>query len=146
VPRDLQALLHNDDHEPNFDECLQCLTPELTLVGLKNALSSIADAAAIDSAPNCAGMLSASSARLITSKTVQLKLSQLASVERSDELIRLRTHGQVLEFTDPLRTAIEQLLTVEKLETSTLEGLDDDQKQTLYTRLLCANLLIVDER
>jgi ribosomal protein L16 Arg81 hydroxylase len=145
VPRSLQALMHNDDL-PLTDELQQCLTPVLTRAGLISALSSIEDKTAINSAPNCEGMLSASPTRGTLNKTIQIDLSQLTSVERSGELIRLRTHAQVLEFTNPLGTAIEQLLSFKTLAMSHLNGLDDDQKQTLYTRLQCANLLMKDEQ
>ncbi|MFT4730615.1 MAG: ribosomal protein L16 Arg81 hydroxylase [Granulosicoccus sp.] len=141
VPRNLQVLLHNDDL-PLTDELQQCLKPVLTSAGLISALSSIEDTAAINSAPNCEGMLSASPTRGTLNKTIQIDPSQLISVERSGEVIRLRTHAQVLEFINPLRAAIEQLLSAKKLEMSNFEGLDDDQKQTLYTRLQCANLLM----
>ena len=76
-------------------------------------------------------------------KTIQLATSQLTSIERFDAVIRLRTHGQVLEFNDPLCTTIERLLSGEKFELDDNVDLNADQRQLLYSRLLCANLLIV---
>lgn len=142
VPRDLQSLLHNDD-TPIQEELKKYVTPALTQAGLKSALSSIEDAMAIGSAPQCTGMLSAITTRKHMAKSMQLDFLQLTSVERSSKLIRLRTHGQVLEFSNPLRTVIEHLLTVKKLEMNDIDSLDDNQKQRLYARLFYANLLIL---
>ena len=144
VPRDLQARLYNDDLSMK-DKLQHVLTPNLNLEGVDSALSGIADTVAIDSTQNCAGMLSAYLFRPAIGKTIQLDLSRLTSVERTDELIRLRTHGQVLEFNDPLRAVIEKLLAAGDFEVSNIEGLDGDQTQTLYTRLRCANLLIIND-
>lgn len=145
APRNLQTLLHNDDLRIH-EELQKYVAPALTQAELKSALSSIEDAVAIGSAPDCTGMLSATTTRKLIGKTMQLDFLQLTSVERSSELIRLRTHGQVLEFTNPLLTVIEHLLTGNKLEMSDIDNLGDDRKQLLYTRLLCANLLILKEQ
>jgi hypothetical protein len=150
VPREIQSLLSKGDgtagDESAEDNILRILTPELTREGLKSALSSIEDAAAIDSAPSAAGVLATSPNSFTETTIFQINHSQLISVERTSELVRLRTHGQILEFTHPLSMAIEQLLKTEPIVMGNLAGLDNDQKQALCTRLLYANLLIVQNQ
>ena len=125
------------------------LGPVFTEQRLRQAVSSIADAAAIDSAPECSALLTVNSpgqeSTLTSFSSVRLKSSLLISVERSDSVMRCRTHGQVLEFSDPLGLAVEQLLDGEMLSVSELQGLDDEQKLALCLRLRHANLLEVME-
>ncbi len=125
------------------------LTPVFTEQRLRQAVSSIADAAAIDSAPDCRAMLSVNSSGLEStlslSSSVRLKRSLLISSERSDSVLRCRTHGQVLEFSGPLGWAVEQLLDGEMLTVCELPGLNDEQKLAVCLRLRHANLLEVME-
>ncbi len=132
------------------DESLaNSLVPVFTEQRLRQAVSSIADAAAIDSAPDCSALLTANStgqeSTLSLSSSVRLKRSLLISVERSDSVLRCRTHGQVLEFRAPLGLAVEQLLDGENLSVCELQGLDDEQKLAVCLRLKHANLLEVME-
>ncbi|MDB4224570.1 cupin domain-containing protein [Granulosicoccus sp.] len=142
MPREIQSLLVKAD-ETSKDDLLRILTPELTGERLASALSSIDDAAAIDSSPSATGLLATSPSSFAETTVCQINHSQLISVERSSELIRLRTHGQILEFTQPISMAVEQLLVAKTITMGNLAGLDNDQKQALCTRLFYANLLIV---
>lgn len=150
MPREMQSLLCKGNgtagNESTNDNLLRILAPNLTCEGLKSALSSIEDAAAINSAPSATGVLATSPNSFTETTIFQINLSQLISVERSSELVRLRTHGQILEFTHPISMAIEQLLVGEPIVMGNLAGLDNDQKQALCTRLLYANLLIVQNQ
>ena len=141
APRDLLTQLQNGEIQQH-DNLQRCLSPALTQAELRSALSNIANALSIESAPDCHGMLSTNSKG---AKTIQLNRSRVSSIERSSELIRLRTHGQVLEFTKPLKACVERLLNAETVVIDALEELDSEQKDLLYTRLHCANLLIVEK-
>jgi hypothetical protein len=150
VPREIQSLFSKvkgtAGDESAENNILRILKPELTCEGLKSALSSIEDATAIDSAPSTAGVLATSPKSFTESTVIQINHAQLIGIESSSEIIRLRTHGQILEFTHPLSMAVEQLLTAEPIVMGNLAGLDNDQKQALCTRLLYANLLIVQKQ
>ncbi len=134
--------------QPLIDDSLaNSLTPVFTEQRLRQAVSSIADVVAIDSAPDCSAMLSANSSgpesTLSLSSSVRLKRSLLISVERSDSVLRCRTHGQVLEFSNSVAQAVEQLLDGKILTVSELQGLNDEQKLAVCLRLRHANLLEV---
>ena len=144
VPRHwLQS--QNMDQERVDATLANLLTPEFTEHLLRQAISVLADSAAIDSAPDCSGMLSRASAAaeptLSLSSHVRLKRSLLVSVERSGTVLRCRTHGQVLEFEDPLSLAMDVLLDGEKCIVAELQGLQDEQKLAVCNRLMQANLL-----
>lgn len=123
------------------------LAPAFTEQQLRQAISSMADSAAIESAADCHGMLtpaiSTLEPTLSLSCSVRLKSSMLISVERSGAVLRCRTHGQVLEFDDPLGLAFDVLLDGEKHAVSELWRLDDDQKLAVCRRLMYANLVEV---
>ena len=144
APRDLDTLLINTDIQQNSDLQL-CLSPTLSSTDLKNALANIFDAIALESAPNCQGRLTTPLIEPPHNNSWQLDLSLLISVERLNECIRIRTHGQILEFPDPFRATVELLLKAETVDIDDLTNLDTEQKRTLYTRLNSANLLITNK-
>lgn len=121
------------------------LAPTFTEHQLRQAISALADTAAIESAPDCSGMLTRESTAaepiLSLSSRVRLKRSLLISVERSGTVLRCRTHGQVLEFEDPLCLAIDALLDGNERAVAELQSLQDTQKLAVCDRLLQANLL-----
>lgn len=141
APRDLLAQLHEAKLQ-NHDDLQRCLSPALTQTELSSALSHIANRLSIESAPDCHGMLSTNTKK---AETIQLNSSRISSIERTSELIRLRTHGQVLEFAEPLKATVERLLNAEIVAINALDELDSAQKDILYARLECANLLITEK-
>jgi len=127
---------------------------------IRNAISAIQDSHAIDSSPNCDGMLSIPSAKNETSSgksslanqaeinrydtdVVEFKQNNLLGVEKSDNALRLRTHGQVLEFTPSFYAAIELLMTQNKQNVCDLPELDNTEKNALIDKLINANLLTI---
>jgi len=125
---------------------------------IRKAITAIQDSHAIDSSPNCDGMLTMSTEPNVSpsdeldstskpaiekleSKVIQFKQNNLLGIERSNNTLRLRTHGQVLEFSPPFIAAIDLLLTHTTQSILDLPSLDDNEKSVLIEKLASANLL-----
>jgi len=155
LPRDL---LLNDEFPDVNKEIKDLFSLAFTPENINKAFTAIQDSHAIDSSPNCEGMLSMSTAineysagknvyfNQSTSdnanlKVVRFKSGNLLGVERSGDTLRLRTHGQVLNFSPTYHAAIDLLLSQNAQTISDLPSLDDAEKSILIEKLVSANLL-----
>ena len=129
---------------------------QLTDTHLLQALVSLQDTAAIDSLPSCMGSLTLMEQQPAPTQpnqslkptglenypeTIHLSARGVLSVEHTDEQLRLRTHGSVLEFRDKARALVEKLLdgplNTRKLSTH----FSNDDIQHVLAVLRSANLL-----
>lgn len=129
---------------------------QLNDIQLLQALASLQDTTATDSLPNCRGSLtlmgnqpaptqhneSRKEAGLANKlDTFQISVKEVLSIERTDNQLRLRTHGTVLEFRDETRALVEKLLegpvSVGNLSTQ----FSDDDIQQVLACFRAANLL-----
>ncbi len=146
VPRQRLAT-NNKQRITDTEELTHLLQPELLPENILAAIASIEDTVAVESMPSCAAMLTkptATSTKSFDSQRITLRLSEVLSVDESPELIRVRTHGQTLEFSAPLRHVVEQLLKGACLQLNKQHDLNNEQKQLLVTTLSTANLLIIE--
>jgi len=74
---------------------------------------------------------------------VQLDQRNLISFEQLADNLRLRSHGQILEFTLLYQPAIELLLSGKQLAISDLPELSDLEKHGLIQKLDSASLLSI---
>ena len=72
---------------------------------------------------------------------VQLRKSMLINYERIADTVKIRTFGQLLEFSDPIGLIVEKLLDSGELALPDLDGLHEAQSEALLKRLLQENLV-----
>ncbi len=158
IPR--QWLINNNqkiDDASNKPSKAAVPSTQLTDAHLFQALANLQDTAAIDSRPSCLGSLTLmehqhasihhNEAQKPTESVrslehFQINLEGVLGVERTNELIRLRTHGSVLEFRDAARALVEKLLDGSEIEGSLSTHVSDDDIQHVYSCLRSANLLV----
>ncbi len=96
------------------------------------AVSRLADEVAVD-------CYQASSEFAVTNMTassvVTVNRSAIHSTEHRDGVFKLRLAGQVIQFTEPMSTAIAQLLSEESVTVESLTGLDPEQQFALCHQL-----------
>ena len=96
------------------------------------AVSRLADEVAVD----CYQASSESAVTNMTaSSVVTVNRSAIHSTEHRDGVFKLRLAGQVIQFTEPMSTAIAQLLSEESVTVESLTGLDPEQQFALCHQL-----------
>lgn len=129
---------------------------QLTDSNLLQALSNLLDNAAIDSQASCMGGLTlmdhqqASNQHSKAQKPkelseqfdkFQINSKAILTVERTDDQLRVRTHGSVLEFRDPARALVERLLEAPLSNDRLPADFSNDDIQHVFACLRSANLL-----
>ena len=112
---------------------------------LQNAIGRLIDDVAVSGMQDCSGRLMAleSGTTLSLDSTIGIRDQQILQTERQGNTLSCRSAGVVLEFTDPMGRAIEQLQSTSSLPLRQLQGLSDEQKIALCVRLQQANLITV---
>lgn len=154
------------DATPDAADILAELQPVFSREQLEEALCRLADQSAIESVGSAIGMLStrlpvidnnpefeAADVRsdrtalpgteLTLRSRVQLALEQIISVERHEAILRIRTHGQIVQFKDDTASALGQLLSGKEMVVSQLSLAEDSLKLEFCQRLLLSSLLRV---
>lgn len=103
------------------------------------ALSRLADQMATDSAPDNTVIVPT----IDLNSTLTVNESAVLNIERRDEQIKLRLDGQVLQFSEPMSTAVEAMLANYSLRVDALPGLDNEQKLALAGHLARASVVVV---
>ena len=98
------------------------------------AVSRLADEVAVD-----CYQASSESADTVTNMTastaVVVNRAAIHSTEHRNGIFKLRLAGQVIQFTEPMSTAIAQLLNEESMTVESLTGLDPEQQLALCHQL-----------
>jgi ribosomal protein L16 Arg81 hydroxylase len=116
-----------------------------TSENLHEAVSRLRDDVALGSKQDCTGLLS-NIHRLNTvnpGSFIRLRNGVAMNLELQGSILRLRTSGQILEFSEPMSSAVQWLVHARKTRISALPGLDDEQKIALAHRLLQENIVEV---
>ncbi len=71
--------------------------------------------------------------------------SSVINVERRGVHLKLRLIGQVIQFTNPMSTAVDALLNNNSMRLGALPGLDDEQRRALCTHLLNAGAVTISK-
>lgn len=115
----------------------RCLSPEQ----ISEAYSRAVDDMAIESVPLCQPMFQRHA--ISVDSKVSFVHEALFGYERRGRTLKLRTHGQIMSFDEPLSSALEQLLISGPLLVNNISGLDADQQLALCSHLQNAHVLHV---
>jgi len=131
------------EHESLHAAVQQLLSTTFTMENVDEAVSQLRDDIAIRGLQDCTGLLSPNyrAEGLQLSSIVTVKPSAVLNTERQESTVRLRILGQVLEFNEPMSTAVEQLLAIKTSAVSNFVNLNDEQKLALGNHLLQANVI-----
>lgn len=122
------------------------LLKDLTPTQLQQAMDSLRDDIALGSSPSSEGILErlASDTENLgdnAEQILQLLPGRVINLTRDPSRLILRCHGQILEFKEPVATAVERLLDKKKIRVGELAGLDADQRHALVVQLVSENLI-----
>ncbi|NND93046.1 MAG: hypothetical protein HKN42_19475 [Granulosicoccus sp.] len=120
-------------------------SPSFRLEDQLEAVCSLLDDIALDSAQQCAGSLAGEMPAFCTRSVISLKEADQCTAQRQGSTVRYRLPGQVLEFPDPLGNALDQLLQRQRMVVGDWDGLSEDQQLALCDRLWRANLIELDD-
>ena len=112
------------------------LDPALSSEHVLQAMSNLADEIAVDGLQNCEGALASvrRESVLQPESVVQIKPGCALNAQRDGDTVRYRVAGLVMEFTDPLGQALEQLLNRQTMTLADMSGVDNEQRQALCLR------------
>lgn len=105
------------------------------------------DELSLDAMQDCNGLAGRNLAQhriddeLSASKQVQLRGEAVISFDVMPDGLKVRTFGQILEFSEPMSTVVHKLLDEGFLTKETLRKLDSDQRVAMIKRLLQENLI-----
>ncbi|MBX2886116.1 MAG: cupin domain-containing protein [Granulosicoccus sp.] len=105
------------------------------------AYSRLQDEMAIQGEQDCTGLLSVESHGQNHAGLIQVKPAMIVNVERRDQKIVLRTFGQVMEFGEPMSTAVEWILEQQRFTIAEIPTLDQTQSSALLQRLMSENIV-----
>ena len=74
--------------------------------------------------------------------TVTINRAAILSAERNNTHLKLRVAGQVLEFNEPVATAVQQLIDRGTVHVNDLHGLDQEQCLALLDQLRNAGCIL----
>lgn len=134
-------MLDTDAHRTTklINEVLQ---EHINVDSVSAALQQLRDDVAIDSIPDSVGLLSKVGSpvlRLDTKLVVHHR--KVLQLERVEEMVILRLHGQVVEFPDPLGSAVQWLLNQTTIYAEDVPELDRQQKLAMVTQLSALGIL-----
>ena len=110
----------------------QALSPQ----NVQQALSRLKDGIAVQIRPQCDGELTCTAPEICKTTLIELRSEVLVSWERTGDLLRVRSCGQITEFNEPMAAAVEQLLLAGMpLATGALGQLDEEQRIALVDHL-----------
>ncbi len=120
----------------------QALIADSTPLQIQGAINALRDDVALSSVPNTEKLLHRiSESNTLTSEAViQVLSGRVISTSRVVDGLIVRCHGQILEFHEPVASAVEFLLDRQKIMLREWAGLDADQQQALGARLINENL------
>lgn len=101
------------------------------------ALSRLQDSMALDAKQDSHNSLTMATAQQISlSSELWVNHEAILQLERTGNILKLRTFGAVLEFNEPFSTSIEWLITRPKAVLKDIPGLDNSQRTALIEQLL----------
>ncbi|MGQ7847910.1 cupin domain-containing protein [Granulosicoccus sp. 3-233] len=110
------------------------------------ARTRLLDAVSLDNAQDCLGQLTHPPGPWLPGTVICLRADARIVTERQAERVSCRVPGQVMELSDPLAQAFEQLLSRQVQALSDWTALTEDQRQALCEQLWQANIIeVVDE-
>ncbi len=119
------------------------LLNECTVDNLSEAMSRMQDDVAMSSSQDSAGLLLCinRSGNLELNTRIAIKYGSLLNVERQGLFLKLRLFGLIVEFEEPMSTAVEWLVKHSQCNVGELTGLSDSQQIALAQRLLRENIV-----
>lgn len=120
----------------------QALVSDLTPTEIRTAVHALRDDVALSSLPSTDKLLyriNASEA-LTSDSLIQILPGRVISVSKVDDTLIVRCHGLILEFHEPVASAVAFLLERQKMVVHEWGGLDAEQQQALASRLIHENI------
>lgn len=105
------------------------------------------DELALEALQDCAGLFDKHNAgftpagQLPEFNSIRVRKHMLINYERTADGVKIRTFGQLLEFSDPIGRVVEKLLESGELSISDLDDLQLTQRDAMIRRLLQENLV-----
>lgn len=119
------------------EQITQCLSEEHIVEAYSRALDDIA----IESTVLCQPLFQQPT--ITAHSIVSINHKAIFGYERLGDTFKLRVHGQVLSFQEPLSSALESLLQTEQMPIEKLPGLDGEQQMALCAHLHNSHVLQV---
>lgn len=108
---------------------------------ISEALSGLRDDVALSCQQELVSQLGKQNKPLTMTSTIRLRAKSVMSVETTRSGIKLRSQGRVLEFQQPMASAVAWLLEAQSALVSELPGLSDVQRAALVERLVSENIV-----
>ena len=130
---------NNDRGDAAVSELAAGLAPNLfSTDNIQSALSHLRDNFTLNAKQDCRGLLDMAATHITARDTIALAVN--IDLQRNDNQVKLRGQGQILEFAEPLASAIEQLCQSDETTLQSLPGLNDEQRVALGTQLVMSGL------
>ncbi len=127
--------------EEYSDRIRTLLGAAFSVDNLDEAMSRLRDEAAISGLQDCSGLLGESPGTTAAETRYSVIDHRLLNWQRYDDKLVVRALGQVVEFMEPMSTAVEWVIKQRDFDANSLPGLDSEQKSELIHHLLRERLI-----
>ena len=148
---DTEGLQVSDDLQGTLQALAQQLQKTMSNAdSTKQILDNRYDELALNTTGDCAGGLTSGISGVSVNASLQgfarlhLKEQALISYERHGADLKLRTFGQILEFSEPTSSVVEKLLEQRRLDIDQVTSLSSDQRDAMVRCLVQVNLVVLE--
>lgn len=117
------------------------LTSIVNPANYEAARARLFDEVALDVAPSAEGQLTATT--LTNSSTISIDEKSILSIERDESELKIRVAGQILEFSEPFASAVEDLIEKKVSRVDSFKNLDEEQRLALCEQLRVAGCVFI---
>jgi len=129
--------------EPNHESLAAMLSSAITAGTIDTALSRLRDDVAMHGVPSCKNLLSRNVLENPVTADSRIRVNRHAVMngERCHSAYFVRASGKVIEFAEPLSSAVEWILSADQCAVADVPGVDEQQRLALVGRLLAENIV-----